>query len=619
MEKKIVLIQLWLGKIPDYFWYHYKTTKNLKNIDFLFVTDQDITLDALNYKVIKTNVDTVVDRVSDLLGTKIQLKSNKKTCDLKASLGDIFSEHIMDYNYFGCYDIDTLFGDVEKYVYPHIDEYDIISVGHETYHNRLSGPFLIMKNTQELRTFYRTQEFIKCFDSSDVECYEENVMDKLVKDKFTVKLIHSMNTSTSGKNIYDCTWSGGKNFINNEEIFLYHFYRKSSTTFTLLGNKIYARYNKELIEDFYWTVGFTENYSQTVKYLMESIHNYSNRKCIIYSINFDYKITDKFLTSNQFIFRRIDIPEGKKDYRGRDENIISSKPKLMLDVLNFLPNKKFIFIDSDVSLTVSADDIGKYFSRLTNYPLINSHTHDRIYLSGLVEGEQWTSTIDIIANKVGVEVCVYPRRKTNIMLFDENSRWFFQEQIELYETYKDSEPGIFAFHDEDSANLILSKHKLFDCLHLCDIEECDDIDMGKFSDTNHPFHMTGLSPFLVLPKHQNDVVFFHGLKDIGRFQSIERTYGNTVLDCEELLVTYSNNTIFFEKNSFLSSKKIDENVDFIISDLDGNVIEKLENQQLMNYWVFYLSNVFLEKKSYIIEIVKTHSKVKIYNNLLKIQ
>jgi hypothetical protein len=39
----------------------------------------------------------------------------------------------------------------------------------------------------------------------------------------------------------------------------------------------------------------------------------------------------------------------------------------------------------------------------------------------------------------------------------------------------------------------------------------------------------------------------------------------------------------------------------------------------MNYWFFYISNVFLEKKSYIIEIVKTHSKVKIYNNLLKIQ
>jgi hypothetical protein len=126
------------------------------------VTDQNVNLDASNYRVIKTNIDTVVDKVSDLLGTKIQLKSNKKTCDLKASLGDIFSEYIMDYEYFGCYDIDTLFGDVEKYVQPLLGEYDIISVGDETYHNRLSGPFLIMKNTQELRTFYRTNEFIKC-------------------------------------------------------------------------------------------------------------------------------------------------------------------------------------------------------------------------------------------------------------------------------------------------------------------------------------------------------------------------------------------------------------------------------------------------------------------------
>ena len=30
---KIILIQLWLGKIPDYFWYHYDTTKNINGIE----------------------------------------------------------------------------------------------------------------------------------------------------------------------------------------------------------------------------------------------------------------------------------------------------------------------------------------------------------------------------------------------------------------------------------------------------------------------------------------------------------------------------------------------------------------------------------------------------------
>jgi hypothetical protein len=38
----------------------------------------------------------------------------------------------------------------------------------------------------------------------------------------------------------------------------------------------------------------------------------------------------------------------------------------------------------------------------------------------------------------------------------------------------------------------------------------------------------------------------------------------------------------------------------------------------MDYWVFYISNIVLHKKTYIIEIVKTNSKVKIYNNLLKL-
>jgi len=621
MEKnKIILIQVWLGKIPDYFWFHYETTKNKSNVDFLFITDQDITLDSENYKVIKITKEKIEELISDRLSSSITLKNNKKTCDLKASFGDLFYEYIGGYDYFGCYDIDTLFGDVHNKISGYLGEYDFISIGDKNFHNRLSGPFLLIKNTKELRELYKKGDFISCMSSSDVECYEEHVLNQIANKYYKVKIIDLINCeiNNGGKNTYDVRWSGGKLDVNGEEKMIYHFYRKNHTIFQKVGNQIYGRYNKKFMDDFYWVFGFTKNYSETVKYLMDSINKYSNRKCVVYTINFDYEIPQKFITSNQFIFRRIDIPEGKKDHRGRDENIISSKPKLMLDVLDFLPNKKIIFIDSDVSFTVSADDINQYFSKLTNYPLINSHTHDKIYLSGLVEGEQWTSTIDIIANKVGVEVCVYPRRKTNIMLFDENSRWFFQEQIELYETYKDSEPGIFAFHDEDSANLILSKYKLFDCLHLCDIEECDDIDMGKFLDTNHPFHMTGLSPLLKLPKHQNDVVFFHGLKDVSRFQSIEKIYGNTVLDCEELLVTYSNNTIFFEKNSFLTSKKIDENVDFIISDLDGSIIEKLENQELMNYWVFYISNVFLPKKSYIIEIVKTHSKTKIYNNLLEI-
>ena len=616
-KNNIVLIQVWFGRIPDYFWYHYETTKNLVGFDFIFFTDQDLKLDSPNYRVVKTTIQEIQDKLDSCLGTHIKILNTKKVCDLKASFGDIFHEYINGYDYFGCYDIDTLMGNLYNYVKPFLNQYDFISVGDEKYHNRISGPFLLIRNVEELRLLYKKGDFIGAMQKEELDAYEEHTLNDLAKS-YKVKIIHSINFDLveGGKITYDAIWSGGKVFTNGAEKMIYHFYRKSYTTFSKVGNKIYARYDKKFIEDFYWVFGFTENYSETIPYLLDSLQKYSIRKCIIYTINFNYTLPENFLTSKQFIVRRIDIDEGKKDFMGRDENIISCKPKLMIDVIDTYPENKFVFIDSDVYITTSADDVSKYFYDLENYPLINSHIHDRLYLCGLIDGEEWTSTVDILAKKVGIEVKVFPRRKTNVILFDKNSKWFFQEQIEMYEKHKDSEPGIFAFHDEDSANVILSKYNFQKSLHLCDIEETNDIEMSKFTDLNHPFHATGLSPFLKLPNNQNDIVVFHGLKTSKRYQDIQKVYGNKVLDCEEILVYYNNNTIYFEKNSFLDTKDINEPVDFIIKNQSGTVVENLSNQSLHQYWLFYISNVSLTESYYHIEIVKSNSKQKIYNNIL---
>ena len=621
MEKnKIILIQLWFGKIPDYFWFHYETTKNIIGVDFLFITDQNIVLDAKNYVVVKTTKEEIELKLSSKLNQDIIIKNNKKTCDLKASFGDLFDVYVDGYEYFGCYDIDTLFGSVYNKILPYLDEYDFISIGDKNFHNRLSGPFLIIKNTEELRQSYKEGDFIGCMLSDNVECYEENTLNEIANKKYKVKIISSINceSDNGGKNSYDVRWSGGNVYVNEEEKMIYHFYCKNHTIFQKVGNQIYGRYDKKYLDDFYWVFGFTENYSETVKYLMDSIHFYSNRKCIIYSINFDYRIPDKFLTSTQFIFRRINIEEGPKDNRGRDENIISCKPKLMIDVIEQFPDSKFIFIDSDIYLTTSADDISKYFTDLTTYPLINSHIHDVVYYSGLIEGEEWTSTAHILAKKVGVEICVFPRRKTNIMLFDKNSKWFFQEQIDMYETHKNSEVGIFKLHDEDSANVLLSKYQLHDCLHLCDIEDCDDKEISKITDLNNPFHMTEISPSVRLPQNQNDVAVFHGMKNVESFKKIQKNYGNKVLDCEEMVVYYTDNTLFFEKNSFLTTKSLDGEFDFIVKNKDGKIIQRLNNQFIMQYWIFYISNINLPKGNYSVEILQTQTGNKIYNNLITI-
>jgi hypothetical protein len=625
LEKQIALIEVWLGKLPDYFKYHVETIRSVSCVDFYFFTnDKEYDFSKIshsNFHVNYINEEEFLDRFNRVSRVKVnKINHPKKIIDFKLSYFEMFSDYVKNYKYVGIYDIDTLFGDITQILNACIGEYDFISVGDEVFHNRLSGPLMIVRNTEEFRNLMKTDRYYETLIMDDIYGYGEQELSHIATSQYKTKILYSMNTETNngGKNTYDVCWSGGKLMVNDTEKHLYHFIRKDHTIFQKVGNKIFGRYDKKFIDDFYWVFGFTENYSHTIPFLMDSINKYSNRKCIIYSINFDYNIPNKFLTSDQFIFKRIDIESGKKDSRGRDENIISCKPRLMVDVINFLPDKKFIFIDSDVYLTTASDDFASYFNQLENYPLINQHTHDRLYLCNIIEGENWTSTVDILAEAANVEVNVFPRRKTNVMLFDKNSEWFFKEQLQMYEEYKDSRPGIFTLHDEDSANVILSKYGLNKSLHLCDIEESSNINMSKFTDMNHPFHATELSEHLILPSHQNDVFCFHGLKYDWQYKNIQDDYGNSVIDCEEILVYYKDNSISFDKNSFLSTKKINENVDFIIKTIDGKVVESLTDQNLFQYWLFYISDIELTDRMYIVEIVKTNSRVKIYNNLLEI-
>ena len=282
---KLCLIQIWLGQIPDYFWYHYETTKNLKNIDFVFFTDQEIILNSKNYKVYKITKKEIEDKLSGILNQEIQLSNNKKVCDLKACYGELFYSYIKDYDYFGCYDIDTLFGDINKFINPYLREYDFISTADEVFHNRISGPFLIVKNTEELRTLYKSDEFITCLNNHEVNCFEESFLNERANQNYKVKLIYSTNVEThnGGKNTYESIWLGGKVFVNGQEKMIYHFYRKNQTKFERLGNIISAKYDKKLVDDFVWVAHFSMNYETLIPFLIESIKKYSNRKCIFYT------------------------------------------------------------------------------------------------------------------------------------------------------------------------------------------------------------------------------------------------------------------------------------------------------------------------------------------------
>ena len=612
---KVILIQVWIGKIPDYFWVHYETTKNLVGYDFLFITDQlDFKLDSKNYKVVYKTKEDIELLLSNKTNHDIKLLNDKKICDAKISYGDLFEDYILDYDYFGCYDIDTLFGDLSKIEF---GDYDFISFADEKYYDRISGPFILVKNTETLRKLYLDNNFIECMNQEQMFFYEENIFHGKIKNEYKVNLIYDkVNCNFDGKNSYDCVWSGGKLLVDNKEIYLYHFYRKNRTKFDFVGNKIIAQYNKTLTDDFYWVIGFTENYSKLSYGLLESLKKYSNRKCIIYTINFDFQLPEIYSTSNQFILRRIDIPKGNLDTKGRDENIINSKPLINLDVINYLPNKTFVFLDCDIYLTVNCDELKKYFNDIESHPLINSHVHDKIYVSDIIPGE-WVSTIDVLSEATGIPVTVFPRRKTNVIAFNDKSKWFFEEQMSLYNQYKNTKHGVFRLHDEDSANILLSKYNLTKSLPLIDMEESSSVNMNKIR--NYSYSMSLISNNVTLPVNENDIYCFHGFKDKDYHLTIDSDYGKTVLDCEDFVITYNSNTIKFEKNSFLTSKKIESEVDFIIKDINNKVVCQLNNQSIFRYWLFYYSNIYLQKGKYQTSIVESQSKRIIFNDILEVK
>lgn len=627
MEKKVGLVEVWLGKIPDYFNFHVETILNLKTLDFYFFTN-DLEFDFSKIKSSNFHLNYIteqefLERFNSISSIQVyEIRYPKKIIDFKLSYFEMFSDYLKDYPYVGMYDIDTLFGDIDTILENSIGEYDFISVGDEVYHNRLGGPLMIMRNSQEFLELIKTDRYYETLLQDEIYGYGEQELSIIALTQHRTKIIHEVNVDTQngGKNVYDVIWENGKLYSNEKEILFYHFLRKSHTKLYKFESKIIAKYNKVLLDDFIWVVHFSEGYEQLLPYLADSIKKYSNRKCVFYSINYDLNREYKTnFDDEQFIHKRIDIEKGNLDNRGRDINIMCSKPKILTDAIESFPGKKFVHIDTDIYLTVNADKISKFFKEIENYPLINSHIHDVIYLSGINPNEEWSNSLEILMKVLNIqEEPVFPRRKCNIILFDENCKWFFGEQMKIFNEYKNnSTPGLFAIFDEDIANALLSKYKFTKSLPLIDIEESYDIEMNKLFD--YSYSMTNISEWAVLPKTTNDVLFFHGFKFPNDYNQIIQNYGNKVIESEEMIISYSNKSIIFEKNSFHTTKKFENFVDFVVSDIVGNEVIRLENQDFFNYWTFYISDLDLSNGTYRINIFESTTKKCLFNDLISIK
>lgn len=126
-----LIIPYW-GKFPPFFTLFLQSCKNNPSIDWLFITDNQITEVAANIRVLKMSFDDLKILLKQKFGFPVALGNAYKLCDLKPAYGYIFENEINGYDFWGHCDVDLIFGDIRKFLKNSVfQKYDkILTCGH---------------------------------------------------------------------------------------------------------------------------------------------------------------------------------------------------------------------------------------------------------------------------------------------------------------------------------------------------------------------------------------------------------------------------------------------------------------------------------------------------------
>lgn len=147
---KVAMIIPYIGEFPKYFDTTIYTCSKNPNIDWYIFTDQTIEKYIGKYRNVffnKISLEEIKLKIESVSGRKdIKCATPYKLCDYKPVYGEVFSEYISDYEYWGYCDIDTVFGNLEKFIEKPIQEkYDKIGDW---------GHFTLFRNVPEINHRY---------------------------------------------------------------------------------------------------------------------------------------------------------------------------------------------------------------------------------------------------------------------------------------------------------------------------------------------------------------------------------------------------------------------------------------------------------------------------------
>ncbi len=142
------------------------------DIDFLLFTNDTTAYEyPPNVKVYVTTMEQMANLFQKHFDFPLALCQPYKLCDFKPTYGEVFSEYLIDYDYWGYSDCDLFWGNIRRFISDKIlDKYQRIYT---------RGHCSVFRNTQKVNSWYRTlpgkgcQDWKKVLSGQDSFCFDE--------------------------------------------------------------------------------------------------------------------------------------------------------------------------------------------------------------------------------------------------------------------------------------------------------------------------------------------------------------------------------------------------------------------------------------------------------------
>lgn len=144
--KKAIIIIVYFGKLPKMFPLFLEGCRRNSGFNWLIYTDQECENVPQNVNMVKSSLEEVENLVKAKIDKNLSLKRAYKLCDYKVAYGLLFEDYITDYDYWGYGDLDVVYGDIDSFIRPKMDEgYDkIYTLGHLS----------LFRNTPEINSLF---------------------------------------------------------------------------------------------------------------------------------------------------------------------------------------------------------------------------------------------------------------------------------------------------------------------------------------------------------------------------------------------------------------------------------------------------------------------------------